>query len=234
MNIRLNQVIAVIVALYGILLFVFSVANLPAGALYFLPLSVVPIFLFFKCANVGSSPFYDMESILMIIGATSLFYLSFAFRPYLDPIDNFKFLLVFVFYFMGRNSDKETSIEAFSAPLLVLLGVAGLTLLYYFFVLDGSGFYRGDILFLPNRNVLSGFVIALCFAISVISPSMRWVALVGFMLIVIGTLGGLVALALALVLGYRDRSKPLLAVMLIILSGVLVYFMLPLHGGEYQ
>lgn len=209
-NITLDKAVVVIVSAYAALQLLFSFANLPTTPLYVLPVSLVPAFFLIHICS-GQQIEYERFSLLLVLSVVLIFAATFSRQPYPDAYDHAKYLLLYFFYFMGVNGHLNNSFRVLRQARFLLYALPMILLSFYLFVLGGSGNFGGSVAFLANRNNLSGLIIAIVLTISVINPGHRLVYLLLPVLILVGTLGGVLALAIALITGYGLRPRYLIA-----------------------
>ena len=209
-NITLDKAVIVIVSTYAALQLLFSFANLPTTPLYVLPVSLVPAFFLIHICS-GQQIEYERFSLLLVLSAVLIFAATFSRQPYPDAYDHAKYLLLYFFYFMGVNGHLDNSFRVLRQARFLLYALPMILLSFYLFVLGGSGNFAGSVAFLANRNNLSGLIMAIVLTISVTNPGHRLVYLLLPILILVGTLGGVLALAIALITAYGLRPRYLIA-----------------------
>lgn len=205
-NITLDKTVIVIVSAYAALQLLFFFLNVPTTPLYALPVSLVPAFFLIQFSS-GQPVEYERFSLLILLSAVVIFAVTFSRQPYPDTYDHAKYLLLYFFYFMGVNGHLDNSIRVLRQARFLLYLLPIILLSFYLLVLGGSGNFGGSVAFLANRNNLSGLIIAIVLTISVTNPGHRLVYLLLPVLILVGTLGGVLALAIALFVAYGLRPR---------------------------
>ena len=222
-DITLDKIIVSVVSAYAFLQLVFYFLNLPSSILYALPSALVPLFFLLRASSKGAFEF-EQFSLLVMLGSVAVFVASVPFQPYPDLYDHTKYLLLYFFYFMGVNSHLDSSMFALRQAKFLLLGLPVILLGFYWFVLGGSGYYFGSIAFVANRNNLSGLIMAIALVITITAGQHGLSYLLIPVLMLVGTLGGVVGMVGAFAL--IAIRKPTFLIGALLVTAALTYLAL--------
>ena len=225
-DITLDGIIVGIVSVYAFLQLVFYFLNLPSNILYTLPSSIVPLFFLLRASVHGALEF-ERLSLFIVLGSLTVFIASIPAQPYPDLYDHTKYLMLYFFYFMGVNGHLESGTFALKNARFLLIGLPIILLGFYWFILGGSGYYLGSVAFVANRNNLSGLIMAIALSISIVSRQRGLSFLLTAVLMLVGTLGGVIGIAGAFML--VAIRKPLFLIFAILLTSALFYVALLLE-----
>ncbi|ABZ76061.1 hypothetical protein Shal_1495 [Shewanella halifaxensis HAW-EB4] len=167
--------------------------------------------------------------LLLFFGISAHVFLA----PYLNITEFVKFLLIFVFYFIGLNVKFHTgrewrkmsaSYSLFFLPLIFLLPLC--CLIVYIFQSYSSGDSTGKVLFFSNRNNAIAFTFVCLFIYSALGAKDKIVyMLITMFTLLYSTLGALVALLFSIVVvNTKLTAKNILIFCVLLALSFTLYF----------